>query len=360
MDRRGVRFMRFAVQFLAALFMGLLLTTAGIARERGDDFPALLDGRTDPETVDVVGLRFGPHAASFALLKAQAEQQYRERFLSVQRGQLLDVRSAARDIRLLAWLNFVNECSDENTCRDRVGTLRRQLQAFRALRERLAAGDISEADEQQFGMSSAPVLERALAIDPMARKLLSRAVRAGLTLPDNLEAFLEYEQQDEVTANAQWLRTVLEHEAWLHFSDEQLGLTAGFQRSAPVQAIMARRTVAAVQFNRMQVDLALWVMFREIPDAAFQRAALSRALPFVQRGESDNRFYSTMADRLAVDAGDPQIYGTQGRCNAAREYELYPIADPSHVDARRAEIGLEALATVLPEQRRMAGPCMTN
>lgn len=50
-----------------------------------------------------------------------------------------------------------------------------------------------------------------------------------------------------------------------------------------------------------------------------------------------------LEDRLLTMAGEPQIYGTQFR-NDGNGWKPFPIADPEHVDERRATIGLGTLA----------------
>lgn len=52
-----------------------------------------------------------------------------------------------------------------------------------------------------------------------------------------------------------------------------------------------------------------------------------------------------LEDRVALRNGGKQIYGSQiGRDQATGEYFVSPIEDPTNVDVRRAEVGLEPLA----------------
>ena len=68
-----------------------------------------------------------------------------------------------------------------------------------------------------------------------------------------------------------------------------------------------------------------------------------------QKGEAQPLRYAKMCDRLLVEEGKEQLYGTQIKfVNGVREPEL--IKDPQYVDKRRAEIGLGPLAPYLKER----------
>lgn len=65
----------------------------------------------------------------------------------------------------------------------------------------------------------------------------------------------------------------------------------------------------------------------------------------VEAGELDDWTLAMLQDRILVSEGKAQIYGTQLYLDeATNEYELYPIEDKAHVDARRETLGLEPLA----------------
>jgi len=68
-----------------------------------------------------------------------------------------------------------------------------------------------------------------------------------------------------------------------------------------------------------------------------------------KKGEAQPLRYAKMRDRLLVEEGKEQLYGTQIKfVNGLREPEL--IKDPQYVDKRRAEIGLGPLAPYLKER----------
>lgn len=81
-------------------------------------------------------------------------------------------------------------------------------------------------------------------------------------------------------------------------------------------------------------------------------ATRQRYLPLLEaaceRGEADWSRYAHILDRTELELGHPQVYGTQMELDeAAGRYEPRPIADPEHVDERRAAKGMEPLADQL-------------
>ncbi|HWW24642.1 MAG TPA: DUF6624 domain-containing protein, partial [Caulobacter sp.] len=73
-------------------------------------------------------------------------------------------------------------------------------------------------------------------------------------------------------------------------------------------------------------------------DPAFQRAILP--LLAGETGLQARLNYAHLTDRVAVNAGEPQTYGTQGDCVAPGRWEPHPVKDPAGLDARRATLTL--------------------
>ncbi|MFK7953816.1 MAG: DUF6624 domain-containing protein [Ekhidna sp.] len=59
-------------------------------------------------------------------------------------------------------------------------------------------------------------------------------------------------------------------------------------------------------------------------------------------GESDKSDMATMYDRIQVEAGKDQLYGTQSRM-VDGQLQLYPIEDEPNVNKRRKKVGLRKL-----------------
>jgi len=61
-----------------------------------------------------------------------------------------------------------------------------------------------------------------------------------------------------------------------------------------------------------------------------------------EKGQSNLTDMATMYDRIQVEKGEPQRYGTQSRLvNGVKV--LYPIEDAEHVNRRRKKVGLKKL-----------------
>ena len=68
-----------------------------------------------------------------------------------------------------------------------------------------------------------------------------------------------------------------------------------------------------------------------------------------EKGEAQPLRYAKMCDRLLVEEGKEQRYGTQWHFEGSQKVP-WPIEDPELVDRRRAEIGLGPLRTYLKER----------
>jgi len=68
-----------------------------------------------------------------------------------------------------------------------------------------------------------------------------------------------------------------------------------------------------------------------------------------KEGEAQPLRYAKMCDRLLVEEGKKQLYGTQVKFEHMKRVP-YPILDPEHVDKRRAKIGLGPLVPYLKKR----------
>lgn len=111
------------------------------------------------------------------------------------------------------------------------------------------------------------------------------------------------------------------------------------------------------------LDTYGWPTPSEVTELAAAGAALiinhttyeirARYFPMLEKafkqGEAQPLLYAKMADRLRMEEGNDQWYGTQVTIEG-NTYVPYPILDPEHVDKRRAEIGLGPLKPYLKER----------
>ncbi|WP_201977402.1 DUF6624 domain-containing protein [Hymenobacter rubidus] len=86
---------------------------------------------------------------------------------------------------------------------------------------------------------------------------------------------------------------------------------------------------------------------------AFQQQVLKLMLPEVQRKNASGRNYAYLTDRVALNSGQPQTYGTQVEYKADGQPTPRNLLDPANVDKRRAAIGMEPLEAYLAKIREM-------
>lgn len=86
----------------------------------------------------------------------------------------------------------------------------------------------------------------------------------------------------------------------------------------------------------------------------FQLEVLEKMKKEVDKGNADSRTYGLLVDRVKLNTGQPQIYGTQLDYNM-EICQAYPrnLADSLNVNKRRKEIGLEPLEVYLNDMSKM-------
>jgi len=77
--------------------------------------------------------------------------------------------------------------------------------------------------------------------------------------------------------------------------------------------------------------------------AWLQQQAVELMQPAVEVGQADPTELAYLTDRVAVNLGQPQTYGSQIRCRAGVPAPATPIIDSERVDEVRASVGLGTL-----------------
>ena len=196
----------------------------------------------------------------------------------------------------------------------------------------LEAGDPYPADWQDSRWLKA----RAATTDADARDLFERifreqslmAMRPNLGDIARMEAFNKVAKpvlDASLRANEEWLKGVLKRIGWFDIS--RYGADA---------------------------SQAAWLIVQHADhDPSWQREILQMLASKVQSGDMQGRYYAYLVDRVAVNGGEPQVYGTQGGC-VDGEWRLKEVADPVILDRLRSEAGLEPLEDY---KKRFAGHC---
>jgi hypothetical protein len=92
---------------------------------------------------------------------------------------------------------------------------------------------------------------------------------------------------------------------------------------------------------------AAFLLVQHASDKAFQARVLRQLEPRVKTGHISGDQFALLTDRVLVEQGKPQIYGTQLKGVEGGELKLAPIDAALEVDQRRREMGMPPLADYL-------------
>lgn len=104
-----------------------------------------------------------------------------------------------------------------------------------------------------------------------------------------------------------------------------------------------------------RVSMGAWLMMQHADDhVELQKLALSRMEAYLENGGVDKGNYAYLWDRVAVNTGEKQRYGTQPtwECTSEGKLTLQPLEDPDNVNARRAEMNLNTVEEGLADMTR--------
>lgn len=88
-----------------------------------------------------------------------------------------------------------------------------------------------------------------------------------------------------------------------------------------------------------------WVVVQNCNfDTDFQLAVLKDMDRLILEDEADRRDYAYLSDRVRINLGMKQVYGTQLRYNeATKSYEPFELNNPTELEERRKEMNLEKM-----------------
>lgn len=98
-----------------------------------------------------------------------------------------------------------------------------------------------------------------------------------------------------------------------------------------------------------------WLLVQHADDHPdFQALALSRMEPYLKSGGVKGSNYAYLWDRVAINTGELQRYGTQPvwECTEDKTLDLHPMEAPEAVDERRAALGMGPMQAELDQMAR--------
>jgi hypothetical protein len=97
-----------------------------------------------------------------------------------------------------------------------------------------------------------------------------------------------------------------------------------------------------------------WLMVQHCDsDPAFQSRVLEKLKLEVDNNNADGSNYGLLTDRVKINTGEKQIYGTQVTYNSLGQAYPKSLADSVNVNKRRAEVGLEPIEEYLNNMTEM-------
>jgi hypothetical protein len=111
------------------------------------------------------------------------------------------------------------------------------------------------------------------------------------------------------------------------------------QHAAPLQAILNKYGVPTYEMAGPEAAGEFVIMIQH-QAARFRQQVLPKLKANVDAGQADPESYALVYDRSQRDMGKKQLYGEQLECNAGEKLHEAPLEDETHVNQRRAELGL--------------------
>ena len=87
---------------------------------------------------------------------------------------------------------------------------------------------------------------------------------------------------------------------------------------------------------------AIWLGLQHNADKKYREKYFPQIEEAVENGDLSKEQYALMKDRILMDEGKPQIYGSQIKGN-----KLYKLENPETVNERRKEMGMETIEDYL-------------
>jgi hypothetical protein len=98
-----------------------------------------------------------------------------------------------------------------------------------------------------------------------------------------------------------------------------------------------------------------WMMVQHSDfDVKFQKKVLKLMLKEVKKQNASAQDYAYLVDRVKINTGEPQLYGTQFMVKDVNKgYELKPVYKPEELNQRRKEMGLPPIEEYLEKANKL-------
>lgn len=86
---------------------------------------------------------------------------------------------------------------------------------------------------------------------------------------------------------------------------------------------------------------AAWLLVQHSNDISFQKQCLELMKDAVKRNQTSSEDLAYLKDRVAINSGRKQLYGTQFHINDKGEYAPWPIKYIKNIEERRKKLGMQ-------------------
>lgn len=168
-------------------------------------------------------------------------------------------------------------------------------------------------NKKDFDKSLVAQLDTIHSEDQKYRPRIMELLQKTRSESDNLELISLFEVMNEIDSiNLLKIKKILNEYGWL---------------GADVIGVQGNNTLfLVIQHSDLKTQLKYLPMMREA----------------VKKGNANGKDFVFLKDRIAMEQGNRQIYGSQIKFDN-NEFYVYPIIDPEKVNERRAEVGLEPI-----------------
>jgi hypothetical protein len=185
-----------------------------------------------------------------------------------------------------------------------------------------------------FAVLSLPVTVSASNDDPTAN---TSQVEAAAQLPGLRDELLAMMAVDQTARNALIASDFKDEAAQRSMRDIDQRNTARMK-----QIVASTGWPTRTQVGKEAAHAAWLIVQHADADPKFQADCLERMEPLVATGEASGADFAYLTDRVLVNAGNEQRYGTQME-QVDGKYEPKPVHDPEGLEARRAAVGLPTM-----------------
>jgi|GEM_PF-1251588 len=119
----------------------------------------------------------------------------------------------------------------------------------------------------------------------------------------------------------------------------------GVDRSNLIFVVSALETCLAKDDTGLAPDVynTIWLVVQHSPYDRYMERYIERFTVWADRGDLSKSRVALMTDRILMNKGEPQIYGSQIVSKNGGTRVVYDLRDPEYVDYRRAQMGMGPL-----------------